>query len=78
MCAHIVEMVTAIISGIITLGFVIGAIVALCTGNVPVAAELAVDAGLGLYETIKSTIKAVGLAKYANFIMFTHDVLIVC
>ncbi|KAJ1325808.1 hypothetical protein MN608_09004 [Microdochium nivale] len=57
------EMVTAIISGIITLGFVIGAIVALCTGNVPVAAELAVDAGLGLYETIKSTIKAVGLAK---------------
>lgn len=58
-----VEKVTAIISGIMTLGFLIGAVVALCVGAYPVAAELGVHAGLALYETIKSAIKANGLAK---------------
>lgn len=58
-----VEKVTAIISGIITLGFLIGAGVALCLGAVPVALELGVHAGLSLYETIKAAIKVSGLAK---------------
>lgn len=58
-----VEKVTAIISGIMTLGFLIGTVAALVAGNYAVAAEIGVHAGLALYETIKSAIKAVGLAK---------------
>ena len=59
---HLVEKANAIISGVITLCFLIGAGVALCMGAVPVALELGAHAGIALYETIKDAIKASDLA----------------
>ena len=59
---NLVEKANAIISGVITLCFLIGAGVALCMGAVPVALELGVHAGIALYETIKDAINASDLA----------------
>lgn len=59
----LVEKANAIISGVITICFLIGAGVALCLGAAPVAIEIGVHAGVALYETIKAAIKASDLAR---------------
>lgn len=59
----LVEKATAIISGILALGFLIGAGVALCMGAVPVALELGAHAGVALYECIVMAIKASNISE---------------
>ncbi|SPO01197.1 uncharacterized protein DNG_03944 [Cephalotrichum gorgonifer] len=56
------EVATAIIEGITTAAFIIGAVASLMAGDIPAAGELAIKGGLSAYETVQAAIMANTLA----------------